>query len=649
MGHKQYLAVGQSARNRLFGLAPRLPGDKKPLPLNMLISQQGKISHGRLAVITFSICTVVLGVILSFVPWLDYIIFRELKLWNGSLSYSYWQRPGVIRLTKVYIFNVTNPQGFLENGEKPKLNEVGPFVYREDMEKVNIKFHDNDTVSYQHNKILRFVPELSVDKTQKLVVPNIPLLTVTSFSPNLPTWLFNVLVTGLAITYRDRSKPFVQITAEELVFGYDDPLVTLAHYFYPKGKRPNSQMGLLLARNGTLEEVHTINTGQRLDKFGYLDKLNGLDHLPYWRDSPCNNIKASEGSFFPPPATTKDKTVYVYDKDLCRIMPFTYRKDVYKDGILTGLYTPPRSMLEDADINPDNKCYCQGEKCPPRGLQNISPCQYNAPVYLSYPHFYDAEPSLLEGFEGLQPDEKKHGSYILLQPKIGVPLEAQVRVQLNLKVNRANIRVNDIHKFPDIMFPVMWAQEGIDGVSTSIWRWIFLGTRFGPIAAPIISYSLIIIGLAILINVFIKAYKDFVVGQDSLEIVELGRETIRRGSTLIINSSKIINSKEASYQPLYTKSKKNNKTNTSNTSKSHNITLPRGSKEKLQELNFINKAENLSSSLDELKLMLNRDFVKSHFSEAERESLIRSDNTFIMSEHRRSRVFQDYKIPEDYY
>ncbi|CAH2217824.1 jg24112, partial [Pararge aegeria aegeria] len=45
MGHKQYLAVGQSARNRLFGLAPRLPGDKKPLPLNMLISQQGKISH----------------------------------------------------------------------------------------------------------------------------------------------------------------------------------------------------------------------------------------------------------------------------------------------------------------------------------------------------------------------------------------------------------------------------------------------------------------------------------------------------------------------------------------------------------------------------------------------------------------------------
>jgi hypothetical protein len=49
---------------------------------------------------------------------------------NGSLSYHYWQKPGVIRLTKVYIFNVTNAEGFLNHGEKPILTEIGPFVYR---------------------------------------------------------------------------------------------------------------------------------------------------------------------------------------------------------------------------------------------------------------------------------------------------------------------------------------------------------------------------------------------------------------------------------------------------------------------------------------------------------------------------------------
>lgn len=44
------------------------------------------------------------------------------------------------------------------------------------MEKVNIVFHNNGTVSYQHKKILNFVPELSKDKNMRLMVPNIPLL-----------------------------------------------------------------------------------------------------------------------------------------------------------------------------------------------------------------------------------------------------------------------------------------------------------------------------------------------------------------------------------------------------------------------------------------------------------------------------------------
>lgn len=44
------------------------------------------------------------------------------------------------------------------------------------MEKINIKFHDNGTLTYQHKKILQFVPELSVNKEQKITVPNIPLL-----------------------------------------------------------------------------------------------------------------------------------------------------------------------------------------------------------------------------------------------------------------------------------------------------------------------------------------------------------------------------------------------------------------------------------------------------------------------------------------
>lgn len=76
-----------------------------------------------------------------------------------------------------------------------------------------------------------------------------------------------------------------------------------------------------------------MNTGHSgMDKFGYLDRINGLDRLPYWSNDPCNNIFASEGSFFPPRAFTNSNVVFVYDKDLCRILPLQYVKPVEKDG-----------------------------------------------------------------------------------------------------------------------------------------------------------------------------------------------------------------------------------------------------------------------------------------------------------------------------
>lgn len=40
----------------------------------------------------------------------------------------------------------------------------------------------------------------------------------------------------------------------------------------------------------------------------------------------------------------------------------------------------------------------------------------DAPVYLSFPHFLDADPSLNESVDGLNPDREKHQSYFKIQP-----------------------------------------------------------------------------------------------------------------------------------------------------------------------------------------------------------------------------------------
>ncbi|XP_016966731.1 lysosome membrane protein 2 isoform X3 [Drosophila biarmipes] len=464
-------------------------------------------------------------------PWLDYFILKNLRLWNDTLSYHYWQRPGVIRLTKLYIYNVTNPDGFLR-GEKPHLQEVGPFVYREDMQKVNVKFHENNyTVSYQHKKILQFVPELSIDKDTPITTPNIPLLTLTSLSPKLGYLLsktISVVVTAAQF------KPFINVTAEQLAFGYDDALVSLAHRFYPKHMRPMERMGLLLGRNGTLTEVSSVRTGMdSMDQFGYIDQLNGMDHLPHWSEPPCTSIAGSEGSFFPPRELTKSEMVHIYDKDLCRIIPLKYVESLEKDGIAADLFRLPNNSYGDSAHNPENKCYDSSDYEPIQGLQNISPCQYGAPVYISNPHFFESHPDLLNSVEGLKPEREKHETYFKIQPKLGVPLEGKVRIQLNLKVTRAK-DVYPVRDFRDFVFPVMWLEEGISELTPAIKRWIYLGTVIAPSAVPIGSYLMILGGAFAIIFSFVRAYQNVVFARDpTLEILEMGRRSLRRGSDFI--------------------------------------------------------------------------------------------------------------------
>ncbi|XP_019869131.1 scavenger receptor class B member 1 isoform X2 [Aethina tumida] len=525
MKFHHYFRITQYARSQIRPEGGQ-QNNKEGVPIQMLISQS--FDCGRLGYVLMGIFTLVIGIILSSVPWVDYVILQNLKLWNGSLSFQYWQKPGVIRLTKVYIFNVTNPDTFLNDGEKPRLQEIGPFVYREEMEKVNIKFHDNGTLTYQHKKILQFVPELSVNKDQKITVPNIPLLTLSTYSNTLGYFIQKTISVLLSL---GKFKPFVTITADELVFGYEDKLVALAHQFYPKRKRPMSKMGLLINRNGTLNEVHTIHTGMKgMHEFGLLDRLNGDTKLPYWNDAPCNALQASEGSFFPPRYFTKKDLLHIYDKDLCRIMPLQYRGPMTKHGISVDMYTPPDTMFESVDKYPDNKCYCPGnEFCPPKGLQNISPCQFDAPVYLSFPHFLDADPELLSGFQGLNPQREKHQSYFKIQPKLGVPIEGKVRAQLNLKVDQAPY-VSAVQNFPSIIFPIMWVEEGIDDVTPAIRRWMYLATTFADVACPLMTYGFIFLGSCVLIGVFINTYKSLVFTKETIEV---GMRRLRRGSLYI--------------------------------------------------------------------------------------------------------------------
>ena len=70
----------------------------------------------------------------------------------------------------------------------------------------------------------------------------------------------------------------------------------------------------------------------------------------------------------------------------------------------------------------------------PSGLLNISSCVGGSPQYVSLPHFYLADPALLEQFHpesDLHPDQNLHSSHLRLGED-GTLWEAAVRLQVNV-------------------------------------------------------------------------------------------------------------------------------------------------------------------------------------------------------------------------
>jgi hypothetical protein len=54
---------------------------------------------------------------------------QKIVLRNGSETFGWWRKPPVEPHISVYVYNVTNAEEFLFEGKKPKLDELGPYVY----------------------------------------------------------------------------------------------------------------------------------------------------------------------------------------------------------------------------------------------------------------------------------------------------------------------------------------------------------------------------------------------------------------------------------------------------------------------------------------------------------------------------------------
>lgn len=452
---------------------------------------------GVLGVLLLVIGAIVVGLFDLFV---NSFVAKELVLKKGSDVYQKWQRPPVVPHLLLYFFNVTNKEEF-QQGAKPVLQEVGPYCYREHWEKVNITFHNNGTVSYETQKHYYFERSKSVgDDSDIITTLNIPMMTAVS------KWRFAIRLAKLALSSILevlKEEPFISRSVNELMWGYEDPLLKIAKDILPPGQRlPYDKFGFFVERNGSTDGLLNVFTGEDGDMSRYttIDTFNQQHELNYWLSDSCNTIRGTDGSSFPP-GITKYSTLYMFNNNLCRSIPLTYWHDVDDFGIEGMRFSPPASAFANVTVNPENKCYCVGgPPCAGSGLFNISSCKFGSPTIVSWPHFYQADPKYLDAVVGLQPDPDKHALFIDLAPRTGSPLRAQARLQINIAVPYVP-EVKIMSRLREIIFPVLWFADGVTELPENVLELLRFAENVPPVVKSNLELTFFILGSVIVLGV----------------------------------------------------------------------------------------------------------------------------------------------------
>lgn len=77
---------------------------------------------------------------------------QSLVLAKNSTAYHYFVNPPLNPQLRVHIFNYTNADRFLQGTDsKLIVRDIGPYVYTEKTQKVDVVYNDNNTISYRVN------------------------------------------------------------------------------------------------------------------------------------------------------------------------------------------------------------------------------------------------------------------------------------------------------------------------------------------------------------------------------------------------------------------------------------------------------------------------------------------------------------------
>jgi len=528
------------------------------------------------------------------------VILKSMALKPGSDRLQSWLTPPVQPHLEGYAFSVENSDEVIQ-GKKPKLKEVGPFVYKavtvkdsvdHDSGHVNLQYDENgETLTYRPRKFYFIDREKSVGDPDNtfITVPNIPFLSGMAKIRDMSSFSKSIGVN--VVTKTGLGTPFINVSFSGLLWGYNDELPcredplpegceandaidifggnnedddsddwsdddwdddedwkrkkrevmtrhkrsaesgseeevdlrTLDHDKITKEKQAivdcKCEWGLFRDRNVTLRKPVTINHGMEdLSRKGWVSEFDGSSELNWWAPgSECDKVGGQDGGTLYP-GTKKSDHIQMFISLMCRKIGLKYEKDVEYGELGSLRFIPPPNALGSADDtndtmrNEDNKCYCLKDKgfdCFKSGVLNMAPCKITAnlpngaPIALSYPHFYQADPQYLEAVEGLKPEKEKHEFYVDISPDFGFPLAIRPRFQLNIVIKRDQ-DIDIMSNFTEeLVLPFLWAQDGFSTPSEEMSAAIKFGLEAPAKLSVLGGVALIVLGGTLVLSALV--------------------------------------------------------------------------------------------------------------------------------------------------
>jgi len=392
-----------------------------------------------------------------------YIYGSQFTLSPTSSSFPMWRDLPAPMLASMYLFKVLNPDQVLK-GAKPELEEVGPYVFTEKHHKTKLVWNRNGTVTYRQVRTWNFMSDLSKGSLED----NVTILN--SVAPTIGAIVASMsdMWRPMVNSYLKEEHLFVTKTVREILFdGYNDPLfdnlanlvnmVPFVQNLIPDGSLMD-KFAFFYGRNGTdyVDGVWNIYTGStNTSLIGQVHSWN-YSTRGYFPGE-CGQVRGGAGEFYPP--GVEETYLEMFSNDLGRTLRFYFNKEVSVKGINSYEFVADKSLFANGTENPLNACYQPHSSLLPSGVYNSSLARFNAPVFVSQPHFYQADPYYLDLVgSGLSPNSSLHSTYMRVEPSAGVPIDVAARFQLNVLLDKVD-GIAMLKNVSKTFFPVLWFEN----------------------------------------------------------------------------------------------------------------------------------------------------------------------------------------------